>query len=111
MTRPTTAYERLETDPAQRAELRKKELILAVTCAISAELERQGVNKAEFARRLGRTRAHVTQLLAGDSNLTLGSIAEMADALGCTAEINLTRGTAAGAKSINGPAHGGPGKP
>lgn len=100
MTRGKTDYERMEADPAHRPGLRKEELILAATCAISEELERQGVNKAELARRLGRTRGHVTQLLAGGRNLTLGSIAEMADALGCKVEINLTRGKTAGAKSL-----------
>lgn len=104
MTRPKTDYERIEADPAQRAALRKEELILAATCAISEELERQGVNKAELARRLGRTRGHVTQLLGG-RNLTLGSLAEMADALGCRVEVSVTSTKrSAAVKSIKRPA-------
>jgi hypothetical protein len=94
--RPTTDYERAEADPAQRPGLCKEELILAATCAICEEMERQDVTKAELARRLGRTRGHVTQLLDGGRNLTLGSIAEVADALGCKVEIGLTRGEAGG---------------
>jgi transcriptional regulator with XRE-family HTH domain len=89
MTRATTDYERIEADPAQRVELRKEELILAVTCALSEELERQGLTKMELADRMGTTRSHITQLLAGGRNLTLGSIAHMADALGCKVEMHL----------------------
>ena len=74
------------SQPAQHVE----ELILAVAVAISQELERQGVNKAELARRMGRTRGHVTQLLSRGRNLTLASVAEMASALGRKVEVKLT---------------------
>lgn len=86
-----TDYERIEADPTQRAELRKEELILAVTNAIAEEMDRQGLSKADLARRLGTTRSHVTQLLAGGRNLMLGSIAEIADAVGCKLEVRLVR--------------------
>ncbi len=41
------------------------------------------VTRAELARRMGRTRGFVTHLLSGDRNLTLGTLAEIAEALGC----------------------------
>lgn len=84
-----TDYARIEADPSPRPSLRREELLLAATNAIAAEMERQGVTKAELARRMQRTRGHVTQLLAGDRNLTLASIAEVAEALGCKVEVRL----------------------
>jgi transcriptional regulator with XRE-family HTH domain len=89
MTRAKTDYERIEADPAQRAALRKEELILAVTCAVSEEIERQQITKTDLAQRMGTSRSHVTMLLGGGRNLTLGTIAEMAEALGCKVEVRL----------------------
>ena len=90
MTRAMTTYERLQADSKSRPGLRTEELILQVTCALSEEMDRQEVNKAELARRLETTRGHVTQLLGGGRNLTLSSIARMADVLGCAVEIRLS---------------------
>lgn len=89
MTRPVTDYERMEADPRHRPGLRKEELILAVTCALSEELERQGITKADLAARLGKTRSFVTQILSGGRNLTLATIAEVADALGRKVTVSL----------------------
>lgn len=89
MTRAKTDYERIEGDPTQRLLLRKEELILAVTNAISEELERQDLTKMELADRMGVARSNVTMLLAGGRNLTLGSIAHLADALGCEVKVQL----------------------
>jgi transcriptional regulator with XRE-family HTH domain len=84
-----TDYEQIEGDPTRRGGLRKEELLVAATCAVSAEMERQGVTKADMARCLGTTRGNMTQLLAGSRNLTLGKLAEMADALGCKIELRM----------------------
>jgi transcriptional regulator with XRE-family HTH domain len=56
---------------------------------IRALMERQGVNKAELARRVGKSRAYVTQSLGGDRNMTLGSLARFANALNADAVIDL----------------------
>lgn len=56
---------------------------------IRALMERQGVNKAELARRVGKSRAYVTQSLGGDRNMTLGSLERFADALNADAVIEL----------------------
>jgi transcriptional regulator with XRE-family HTH domain len=89
MTRPRTDYERIEADPAQRVALRAEELMLAATNALSEELERQGLTKAALAGRLGRTRGDITQIFSGGRNLTLRTLAEVADALGCKVQLAL----------------------
>jgi transcriptional regulator with XRE-family HTH domain len=48
---------------------------------IQALMEDQGVNKAELARRVQKSRAYVTQSLSGDRNMTLNTFASFADAL------------------------------
>jgi len=52
-------------------------------------MDRQGVSKAELARRVGKSRAYVTQSLGGDRNMTLGSLARFADALNADAVVDL----------------------
>ncbi len=56
---------------------------------IRALMERQGVSKAELARRVGKSRAYVTQSLGGDRNMTLGTLASFADALNADAVVDL----------------------
>jgi len=84
-----TDYERIKAEPKRRPALRREELILEVREALTQAMEAAGVTRAELARRLGSTRGHVTQLLAGGRNLTLGTIAEIADALGCTVDVKV----------------------
>jgi transcriptional regulator with XRE-family HTH domain len=49
---------------------------------IHAVMEREGVSKAELARRLGKSRAYVTKLLQGNNNFTIDSAVRVARALG-----------------------------
>lgn len=74
---------------ASRRLLRQEELILKATEVLSQQLELQRVSKVELARRLGKSKAFVTQVLSGGRNLTLRTLADFADALGCRAELSL----------------------
>jgi hypothetical protein len=47
----------------------------------------QGVTRKELAKRLGCGKSHVTQLLSGERNLTLRTVADLASALGHKATI------------------------
>lgn len=85
-----TTYEAFEASSAKnRRLLRQEELILGVTEAVCEILEREGLTQAELARRLGKTKGFVSQVLAGDRNLTLRTIADIADALELRAELQL----------------------
>lgn len=56
---------------------------------IWARMQAAGVSKAELAKRLGRRKAHVTQLLNGSRNMTLQTLQDIAIALGCRADVKL----------------------
>lgn len=47
-----------------------------------AEMDAQGVSSAELARRVGTSRAWVSKVLSGESNLTFASMSKLALALG-----------------------------
>jgi transcriptional regulator with XRE-family HTH domain len=78
-----TDYRAFEASSTEnRRLLRTEELILEVTEALVAAMAQQKLTKAQLASRLGKSPAFVTQILNGGRNLTLRTIAEVADALG-----------------------------
>lgn len=73
--------------------LARERLILSATEQIIARMDEQGTLRSDLADILGVTKAEVSQRLSGDRNLTLGTLAAMADALGCRFTITLRTGT------------------
>lgn len=69
-----------ERDTARGAHL------FRVTEDILVAMEDLGISKAELARRLGLSKARITQLLSGDSNMTIGTLADISFELGLTLE-------------------------
>ena len=78
-----TEIERFEESSRRRRLLREEELILEVSEVISEAMQRRGRNKSGLAKALGKSKGFVSQILAGNRNLTLRTIADIADALGC----------------------------
>jgi transcriptional regulator with XRE-family HTH domain len=62
-------------------QLAEERLIVAVTEAVSEEMERKGVTKTALAEALGCSKAHVSKLLGGSRNMTLRTLAAIACAL------------------------------
>jgi transcriptional regulator with XRE-family HTH domain len=83
MKQTRTDVERFEGSSSKhRRLLREEELILDVTELLSSALQDKQMTKSELAEKLGRTKGFVTQVLSGNRNLTLRTIADIADALG-----------------------------
>jgi len=73
-----------------RAEARayaREDLIYNVTEDLLVQMEELDVTKQELARRLGKSRSYVTQLLSGARNMTLGSLADICFALGIAPQL------------------------
>jgi DNA-binding Xre family transcriptional regulator len=84
-----TDYEQFAATPDGRRLLRQEELIFDTTDALGMALENSGMNKVQLAKKLGKTKAFVTQLLGGGRNLTLRTIADVCYALNCRAQIRI----------------------
>ena len=83
-----TDVERLEHSSTEaRRLLNQEKLILEVTEALSEAIEEQGLTRSEVAKRLGKTKGFVSQLLAGGRNLTLRTVADVADAIGISLKV------------------------
>lgn len=74
---------------ADERALCRDELIYNVTEDLLVILEDMNISKMELARRLGKTRSYVTQILSGSRNMTLGSLSDICFALGFKPEIRL----------------------
>lgn len=74
-------------NPEFRRLLAVESLLAGAGELIARLMAEQSVTKAELARRLGKSRAWVTQLLNGRANMTVRTLAEVVHALG--AEVKL----------------------
>lgn len=73
-----------------RAEARayaREDLIYNVTEDLLVQMEELGVTKLELARRLGKSRSYVTQMLSGARNMTLGTLSDICFELGITPQV------------------------
>lgn len=61
--------------------LLQEELILEVTEALARSLKKAGIQRQELAERMGKSKGYVSQILSGGKNLTLRTLADVADAL------------------------------
>lgn len=69
--------------------LAQERLILTATELIEGVLQEQHVNRKELAKRLGSSKAHVSQLLSGERNMTLRTLAKIAHHLGHEVHIEI----------------------
>lgn len=74
-----------------RAEARayaREDLIYNVTEDLLVQMEELGITKFELARRLGKSRSYVTQMLSGARNITLGTLSDICFELGITPQVD-----------------------
>lgn len=76
-----TLMERLTAKPEGMRLYQQERAILEVTELICEAMEEQNVNRADLARRLGRSRGYITQLLDGRANMTIRTISDVFTAL------------------------------
>jgi len=75
--------------PANRRLLKQEKLILGVTETLLKALIAKGLTKTELGKRLGHTKAYISQLFSGERNLTLRTISDLAEGIGCEAVFQL----------------------
>lgn len=78
----TSKLQRWVNETPERArEYARESLLIDVSEEILAALAAAGINKAALAERLGFSKSHITQLLSGERNMTLRSLADISFAL------------------------------
>ena len=77
-----TLIERLTSTPEGMRVYQQERLILEITELICDLMAGQKIKKADLAERLGKSRAYVSQLLDGRTNMTVRTISDVFFALG-----------------------------
>jgi len=66
-----------------------EELVLNVTEDILVAMEDKGVTKQKLAKKLGKSKSYISQVLGGARNMTLKTLSDMCFALEITPKISL----------------------
>lgn len=82
-----TQHDILMQDPEYRKHYAIEGLVIGSAELIATLMEQQGLSQADLAKKLGRSRAWISQLLSGRTNMTIRTLAELVYELG--AEVKL----------------------
>lgn len=74
-------------DPAYALEAAKGDFIMDVTESICEILENEKIERQSLANKMNKTKGYISQLLNGNRNMTLGTLAEIARVLGYVPKI------------------------
>jgi transcriptional regulator with XRE-family HTH domain len=85
---PKSKFEEFLQDYEHRRVFQQESLAFEATEMICTLLKHEGIPKAELAKRIGKSKAYVTQVLSGARNMTLHTFADFAFALGHKVDIN-----------------------
>ena len=77
-----STYEEFAEKAENRRLLAQEGLVLEGSELVARLMNESGVTRSELAKRIGKTRSYVTQLLSGSRNMTLRTLADIAFALG-----------------------------
>ncbi|PRH81978.1 helix-turn-helix domain-containing protein [Arenimonas caeni] len=75
------SYQEWLKNEANQASLRQEELIVSVTGSIIDAMDRAQLSKADLAAKLGVSRSYITQILSGNRNMTLRTLADISHAI------------------------------
>lgn len=77
MTRQQSTFDKFIEDPARRRIFEQERILVDATELLARVMEVRGTKRSELAAELGRSKAYVTQMLRGDQNLTLKTLADV----------------------------------
>lgn len=77
----TTLYDQEMQDKEMARLFAQEQLIEEAGELVAVTMQHEGVSKTELAHRIGSSKAHITQLLAGSRNMTLRTLADLMHAM------------------------------
>ena len=76
-------------DKAIKRQEVQDELIFNVTEDLLIAMEDAGLTKADISRRLNKSKSRISQMLAGDANITLRTLASMCFEIGVGVDVRI----------------------
>lgn len=77
-----TMVEKYVEDPEQMRLYQQERAIYEITELIESVMEAKGISRAALAKRLGKSKGWITQLLDGEANKTIRTVADVLAVLG-----------------------------
>jgi antitoxin component HigA of HigAB toxin-antitoxin module len=77
-----TLAQELEQDPSQRSELSAARAAVDTVALLNRAFSQSGLKAKDLSNRLGITEGRVSQVLNGDGNLRIATVARFLDAMG-----------------------------
>jgi transcriptional regulator with XRE-family HTH domain len=77
-----TLVEKYVEDPERMRLYQQERAIYEITELIESVMEAEGVSRATLAKRLGKSKGWITQLLDGETNKTIRTVADVLAVLG-----------------------------
>ncbi len=77
-----TDHDVLMEDPKFREAFAIESAVAGAAELIAKSMDERGLSKSDLAKRLGKSRSWVTQLLSGESNVTIRTLAQVLHFLG-----------------------------
>lgn len=74
-------------DKREEKAFARESLIYNVSEDLLVIMEQLKVSKAELAKKMGKSKAHISQLLCGNRNLTIGTLSDICFELGLEAKV------------------------
>ncbi len=86
----TTDYQNFENSSDEaRFSLRQERMILQITQTLCEALAEAKITRSDLAKRMGKSQAFVSQILAGGRNLTLRTVADVLTAIECEVDVRV----------------------
>lgn len=82
-------YLELLKDPEARRIFEEEAVLASFSAAIETAMKKAGVTQKELAAKAGKTPQAVCRALRGSQNLTVGTMLDLAFALGCTLNLEV----------------------
>lgn len=84
------SFKKLFSEIKEKLSYKKEKAKLEVTVELDALMKKRNVKKADLSRLLGKSNAYITKILRGESNFTIETMVEIADALDSEMVIHFT---------------------
>ena len=82
-----TLVEKSTSTPEGMRLFQQEGLVLEVTERICEVMDEKGISRSNLAKKLGKTKGYITQILSGHTNLTLRTTADVFTALGVAGKV------------------------
>jgi transcriptional regulator with XRE-family HTH domain len=85
---PDSDVSRLTIDPEEMRVFQQERLVVEITELMCKAMKERGIRRGQLAEQLDKSKGRISQILNGETNLTLRTVADVFTALGMTLTVS-----------------------